>query len=259
MSEWIWVRLYMFRIGPFKKLSSSGLPWWRSGWESACQCRGHGFEPWSGKIPHATEQLGPWATTTEPVRLELVLRNKRGHDSDRPVHHDEEWPPLSTTRESPSTEMKTQHSQKERKKERKFKKKTCQVLTTFWENVFHQVFCLSCDLLSDRINLWMVGSVRGTRGISALPGGGCPCSAHTQLADSHPQFLPPTCSPAACCLITLYNYLNYSLYMYQCSNFYFNHQIENLRRKLNLPTYLPFPCSFFLPYVLSFLLLENLF
>ena len=21
--------------------------------------RGHGFEPWSGKIPHATEQLGP--------------------------------------------------------------------------------------------------------------------------------------------------------------------------------------------------------
>ena len=21
--------------------------------------RGHGFEPWSGKIPHAVEQLGP--------------------------------------------------------------------------------------------------------------------------------------------------------------------------------------------------------
>ena len=36
-----------------------GLPWWRSGRESACQCRGHGFEPWSGKIPHAAEQLGP--------------------------------------------------------------------------------------------------------------------------------------------------------------------------------------------------------
>ena len=54
-----------------------GLPWWRSGWESACQCRGHGFEPWSGKIPRATEQMGPWATTTEPARLEPVLRNKR--------------------------------------------------------------------------------------------------------------------------------------------------------------------------------------
>ena len=22
-------------------------------------CMGHGFEPWSGKIPHAAEQLGP--------------------------------------------------------------------------------------------------------------------------------------------------------------------------------------------------------
>ena len=94
-----------------------GLPWWRSGWESACQCRGHGFEPWSGKIPHATEQLGPWATTTEPARLEPVLlepvhHNKRGRDSERPTHHDEEWPPLAATRERPRTETKTRHSQK---------------------------------------------------------------------------------------------------------------------------------------------------
>ncbi|XP_059856802.1 cytochrome P450 2A13-like isoform X1 [Delphinus delphis] len=29
--------------------------------------RGHGFEPWSGKIAHAVEQLSPCATTTEPV------------------------------------------------------------------------------------------------------------------------------------------------------------------------------------------------
>ena len=89
-----------------------GLPWWYSDWESACQCRGHGFEPWSGKIPHATEQLGPWATTAEPARLEPVLRNKRGHDSERPAHRDEEWPRLAATRESPRTETKTQHSQK---------------------------------------------------------------------------------------------------------------------------------------------------
>ena len=33
----------------------------------ACQCKGYGFEPWAGKIPHATEQLSPCATTTEPV------------------------------------------------------------------------------------------------------------------------------------------------------------------------------------------------
>ena len=31
-----------------------------------------------------------WARALEPARLEPVLRNKRGHDSDRPVHRDEE-------------------------------------------------------------------------------------------------------------------------------------------------------------------------
>ena len=94
------------------RLKHTGPPWWHSGWESACQCRGHGFEPWSGKIPHDAEQLGPWATTTEPARLEPVLRNGRGRDSERPAHRDEEWPPLATTRESPRTETKTQHSLK---------------------------------------------------------------------------------------------------------------------------------------------------
>ena len=29
--------------------------------------RGHGFKPWSGKIPHAAEQLSPCATTAEPA------------------------------------------------------------------------------------------------------------------------------------------------------------------------------------------------
>ena len=88
-----------------------GLPRWRSGWEPACQCRGHGFEPWSGKIPHAAEQLSPCTTTTEPAHLEPVLRNERGRDSERPAHRDEEWPPLAATGQSPRTETKTQHSQ----------------------------------------------------------------------------------------------------------------------------------------------------
>ena len=103
LTRWLW-RL--------RELIHVGLPWWLSGWESAWQCRGHGFEPWSGKIPHVAEQLGPWDTTTEPARLEPVLHNKRGRDSERPAHCDEEWPPLAATRESPRTEMKTQHSQK---------------------------------------------------------------------------------------------------------------------------------------------------
>ena len=41
------------------------LPWWSSGWEFTCQCRGHSFNPWSGKIPHALAQLSLCATTTK--------------------------------------------------------------------------------------------------------------------------------------------------------------------------------------------------
>ena len=49
----------------------------------------------------------------EPARLEPVPRNGRGRDGERPAHRDEEeWPPLATTRESPCTETKTQHSHK---------------------------------------------------------------------------------------------------------------------------------------------------
>ena len=34
--------------------------------ESACQCRRHRFDPWSGKIPYA-EQLSPCTATSEPT------------------------------------------------------------------------------------------------------------------------------------------------------------------------------------------------
>ena len=63
-----------------------GFPWWCSGWESACQCRGHGFEPWSEKIPRAAEQLSPCATNTEPT-----CRNYWSPCI---------WSPCSTTREA---------------------------------------------------------------------------------------------------------------------------------------------------------------
>ena len=42
------------------QLGCPGLPWWSSGWESACQSRGHGFDTWYGKIPHAPGQLDLW-------------------------------------------------------------------------------------------------------------------------------------------------------------------------------------------------------
>ena len=74
------------------------------------QCRGHGFEPWPGKIPHAAEQLSPCATTTEPVlyspcatttearapqllkpaHLEPALCNERSHRNEKPAHCNKE-------------------------------------------------------------------------------------------------------------------------------------------------------------------------
>ena len=37
------------------------------GQESACQCRGQWFDPWSQKIPHASEQLKPVCHHYEPT------------------------------------------------------------------------------------------------------------------------------------------------------------------------------------------------
>ena len=45
----------------------AGVSWWLIGKESAHQCRRHGFDSWSGKIPHASEQLSPCITTTAPA------------------------------------------------------------------------------------------------------------------------------------------------------------------------------------------------
>ena len=61
-----------------------GLPWWCRE-ESACQCRGHGFEPWSGTVPHATEQLSPCATTPE-----AHVPRARAPQQKKPAHGNEE-------------------------------------------------------------------------------------------------------------------------------------------------------------------------
>ena len=79
-----------------------GLPWWSSGWESTCQGRGHGFDPWSEKIPCAKGQLSPCHTDTEttckslcPTRQATVTRG-----------------PHAATRECPIATVKIHNSQK---------------------------------------------------------------------------------------------------------------------------------------------------
>ena len=65
--NWVEFKICKNKLTLYLVKVDAGLPWWCSGWESGCQCRGHGFEPWSGKIPHTAEQLSPCTTTTEPA------------------------------------------------------------------------------------------------------------------------------------------------------------------------------------------------
>ena len=70
------------------------------------------FNPWSGRIPHAEEQLSSYTTATEPSCLESLLCSKRSHCNEKHSHCNEEQPPLATTKESPCIAMKTQCIQK---------------------------------------------------------------------------------------------------------------------------------------------------
>ena len=71
---------------------SCGLPLWHSGQEPVCRCGGHRFDPWSGKISHAAEQLRLCTTMTKPTLYSLRA---------------EYWSPCSTAREA--TSMRSPH------------------------------------------------------------------------------------------------------------------------------------------------------
>ena len=54
-----------------------------------------------------------WARVPQllkPAHLEPVLGNKRSHRNGKPAHHNEEYPLLAATRESPRAATKTQRS-----------------------------------------------------------------------------------------------------------------------------------------------------
>ena len=81
--------------------------------------QGQGFNPWSGKVPHAVEQQSlctttteacvlslPWVTNTEPVchnywglHAQSLHPATRIHHTEQPVHCNEKQPPLTATRE----------------------------------------------------------------------------------------------------------------------------------------------------------------
>ena len=61
-------------------------------WDSACQCRGHGFDPRTGKAPHVMGQLSLCVTTTKPAccnygnpSTRALVFTRRRHCSEKPV------------------------------------------------------------------------------------------------------------------------------------------------------------------------------
>ena len=78
-----------------KQILYIGLPWWCSGWESACQCRGHGFKPWEDPVGLGRFHMPRSNWAHEPQLLSLHV-----------------WSLCSTTREAaivrgPRTVMKS--------------------------------------------------------------------------------------------------------------------------------------------------------
>ena len=105
---------------------------------------GHGFDPWSGNVPHATEQLSPWATTTE-----LVLQSPGAVSTEpwrpRACALQQEKPPQWQAREKSHAAMKTQHSQKQRNN--LHYQKSISPLMPGW---FLPALGLSCPLIIDQ-------------------------------------------------------------------------------------------------------------
>ena len=86
-SEGLWKRgLYQKKHGAgellakYKNYFRASLVF--SGKESTCQCKKREFDPWSGKIPHALEQLNLWATSVKPVLWSL------GSKTTAPTYYD---------------------------------------------------------------------------------------------------------------------------------------------------------------------------
>ena len=99
---------YIKRLpGDQNQPSTMGYPQWRisglgaslvfSGYESLCQYGEHRFDPCSGEIPKASEQLSPCVTTAGPMRCNCwnpstwSLRSAAwGDHNEKPEHHSQE-------------------------------------------------------------------------------------------------------------------------------------------------------------------------
>ena len=101
-------------------------PMHRNYWAFTLEPTSHNYGAHASQLLKPARSKGLHAATTEPTchnfwahvlqllkptHLEPVLHSKRSHCNEKPVQHNEEQRPLTSTRESPCTATKTQHSQ----------------------------------------------------------------------------------------------------------------------------------------------------
>ena len=117
--------------------------WWS-------QCRGHGFDPWSRKIPHASEQLGKCRTTNDRAWVLQLLKPgcPRAQGSPRREavtmrsRHNEK--PASSTNSSPCSRQLGKQSQQWRPCAAKEEKLLILILVNLTDN--HHFFSFSWHL-----------------------------------------------------------------------------------------------------------------
>jgi len=76
------------------------------------------LDPRSGTIPHAAEQLSPYASTIGPHAQSPFSTAREAPAVRSPHSATREQPQFAASRESPYVAMKAQHSQKQNKKKR---------------------------------------------------------------------------------------------------------------------------------------------
>ena len=57
---------------PCEQTYAKGFPWWSSGGESSCQCKGHRLIPDLGRFHMPQGQLDPWAATTATYKTAMT-------------------------------------------------------------------------------------------------------------------------------------------------------------------------------------------
>ena len=73
--------------------------------KSSCEGRGHGFDPWSGKIPPASVQVSMHAATTEApsfcskTREATAMRSSLPQQKVAPAHHNYRESPHTVTKD----------------------------------------------------------------------------------------------------------------------------------------------------------------